>query len=177
MNSCDCENRKKQLIYYTEELRRNKFNLEKNMTKEILVKIRGLQFAGEDDSDSMEVITSGTYYKKNEKHYVLYEEVMEGTDEITKNMIKIGNDFMEVTRKGPAATHLIFEKDKKNISNYYTPYGNFLIGIDTKEMSVNETDFEMNVKVNYGLEINYEHMADCNIMIDIKSKTAKDFRI
>ena len=147
------------------------------MTKEILVKIKGLQFAGEDESDSMEVITSGTYYKKNGKHYVLYEEVMEGTDEITKNMIKIGNDSMEVTRKGPAATHLVFEKDKKNISSYYTPYGNFVIGIDTKEINVDEADLNINVKVNYELEINYEHMADCNITIEVKSKTAKDFKL
>lgn len=147
------------------------------MTKEILVKIRGLQFAGEDDSDSMEVITSGIYYKKNGKHYVLYEEVMEGTGEITKNMIKIGTNSIEVTRKGVTATHLVFEKDKKNISYYYTPYGNFLIGIDTKEMNVDETDLDIHVKVNYGLEINDEHMADCNIIIEVKSKTAKDFRL
>ena len=38
------------------------------MTKDVLVKISGLQFAGEEDSDSVEVITSGTYYKKNNNH-------------------------------------------------------------------------------------------------------------
>ena len=147
------------------------------MTKDVLVKISGLQFAGEDDSDSIEVITSGTYYKKNGKHYVLYEEVMEGIDEITKNMIKIGKNSMEVTRKGPATTHMVFEKDKKNISYYYTPYGNLLIGIDAKEIHVDETDLDINVKVNYGLEINDEHMADCNITVNVKSKTAKDFKL
>jgi len=147
------------------------------MTKDVLVKISGLQFAGEDDSDSVEVITSGTYYKKNNKHYILYDEVMEGTTEVTKNVIKIGADSMEVTRKGPATVHMVFEKDKKNISYYYTPYGNLLIGIDTREIRIDENDLDIDVKVQYGLEINYEYMADCHITVDVKSKEARDFKL
>ena len=147
------------------------------MTKDVLVKISGLQFAGEEDSDSVEVITSGTYYKKNNKHYVLYEEVMEGTTDVTKNVIKIGTDSMEVTRKGPATVHMVFEKDKKNVSYYYTPFGNLLIGIDAKTIQVDESEMDINVKVNYGLEINYEHVADCHITVDVKSKEARDFKL
>jgi len=147
------------------------------MTKEVLVKISGLQFAGEEDSDSVEVITSGTYYKKNGKHYVLYEEVMEGTTDITKNVIKIGENSMEVTRKGSASVHMVFEKDKKNVSYYYTPFGNLLIGIDAKQIQIDETEMDINVKVNYGLEINYEHVADCHITVDVKSKEARDFKL
>jgi len=147
------------------------------MTKDVLVKISGLQFAGEEDSDSIEVITSGTYYKKNDKHYVLYEEVMEGTTDVTKNVIKIGEDSMEVTRKGPANVHMVFEKDKKNVSYYYTPFGNLLIGIDAKSIQVEESEMDINVKVNYGLEINYEHVADCHITVDVKSKEARDFKL
>ena len=147
------------------------------MTKDVLVKISGLQFAGEEDSDSIEVITSGTYYKKNGKHYVLYEEVMEDTTDVTKNVIKIGTDSMEVTRKGPATVHMMFEKDKKNVSYYYTPFGNLLIGIDAKEIQITESELDINVKVKYGLEINYEHMADCHITVDVKSKEARDFKL
>jgi len=147
------------------------------MTKDVLVKISGLQFAGEEDSDSVEVITSGTYYKKNGKHYVLYDEVMEGTTEITKNVIKIGSDSMEVTRKGPATVHMVFEKDKKTVSYYYTPFGNLLIGIDAKSIRIEESDLDINVKVNYGLEINYEYVADCHITVDVKSKEARDFKL
>lgn len=147
------------------------------MTKDVLVKISGLQFAGEEDSDSIEVITSGTYYKKNDKHYVMYEEVMEGSSEVTKNVIKIGAESMEVTRKGPATVHMMFEKDKKNVSYYYTPFGNLLIGIDAKTIQIEESDLDIKVNVNYGLEINYEYVADCHITVDVKSKEARDFKL
>lgn len=147
------------------------------MTKDVLVKVSGLQFAGEEDGDSVEVITSGTYYKKNGKHYVLYDEVMEGTTDITKNVIKIGTDSMEVTRKGPATVHMMFERDKKTVSYYYTPFGNLLIGIDAKDIQITESELDINVKVQYGLEINYEHVAECHITVDVKSKEAKDFKL
>ena len=84
------------------------------MTKEVLVKISGLQFAGEEDSDAVEIITSGNYYKKNGKHYIIYDEVSEGSEEVTKNVIKIWDSGMEVTRKGPASVHMMFEKCKRD---------------------------------------------------------------
>ena len=36
------------------------------MTKEVLVTISGLQFSPETDNESVELITSGSYYKKME---------------------------------------------------------------------------------------------------------------
>ncbi|MBQ8279014.1 MAG: DUF1934 domain-containing protein [Roseburia sp.] len=147
------------------------------MTKDVLVKIKGLQFAGEEDADATEVITSGTYYMKNGKHYILYDEVMEDSTEVTKNVIKIWENNMDVTRKGPASVHMMFEKGKKNVSYYYTPYGNLLIGIDAKDVQVEETEYDINIQVKYGLEINYEHMADCHITVNVKSKEARNFKI
>ena len=35
------------------------------MTKNVIVSISGLQFAEENDSEPVEVITAGDYYKKN----------------------------------------------------------------------------------------------------------------
>ena len=72
---------------------------------------------------------------------------------------------------------MVFEKDKKNVSYYYTPFGNLLIGIDAKTIQVDESELDINVKVNYGLEINYEHVADCHITVDVKSKEARDFKL
>lgn len=38
------------------------------MTKDVLVSVRGTQFLDE-DSDTIEIIIPGTYYKKNDRHY------------------------------------------------------------------------------------------------------------
>lgn len=99
------------------------------MTKDVIVTISGLQIQAEGDAEPMEVITSGTYYKKNGKHYVLYDEAVEGFEEGTKNVIKLYDNCLDVTKKGVSTVHMLFEKDKKNMSYYYTPFGSLLIGI------------------------------------------------
>lgn len=147
------------------------------MTKEVLVKISGLQFAGEAENEPVEVITTGDYYKRNGKHYILYDEIIEGFSEPTKNIIKLGEDMLDITKKGTTNVHMMFEKNRKNVTYYYTPYGSLLIGIDAKKVEVQEDEHKIDVKVDYALEVNYEHMADCSITMNIMSKDGGEFRI
>ena len=94
------------------------------MTKEVLVTISGLQFAEDrENEEAVEIITAGDYYKRNGKHYIVYEEVTEGFDAPTKNIIKMSADKMDITKSGTNSVHMMFEKNRKNMSYYYTPYG------------------------------------------------------
>ena len=109
------------------------------MTKEVLISISGLQVSPESETDTVEMIAPGEYYFRNNKHYLVYNEVEEGqTEPSTKNVIKFSNDYMEVIKKGPMSVHMVFEKDKKNISYYNTPFGSLLIGIEAKDFSYQE---------------------------------------
>ena len=75
------------------------------MTKDVLVKISGLQFSDDQDNDPVEIITTGSYYKKNGKHYILYDEVQEGFDGVTKSVIKVNDDFW-MSRKKVSPTYI-----------------------------------------------------------------------
>ena len=147
------------------------------MTKDVLISISGLQFAGGENSEPVEVITSGSYYKKNGRHYILYDEVAEDTAGTTKNIIKLGDEVLDITKRGETNVHMMFEKNRKNVTYYYTPYGSLLIGIDAKSVDVQETENDIDVKVNYELEVNYEHMADCTLNMSIKSKNNGEFHL
>lgn len=149
------------------------------MTKDVLLSISGLQFAAQDEEDTMpvEVITAGDYYKKNGKHYILYNEVTEGFDGNTKNIIKLTEDSLDITKRGVSNVHMVFEKNKKNVSYYNTPFGSLLIGIDAKSVDIAETEDNIDVRVKYNLEVNYEHLADCSIVMNIKSKESGEFTL
>ncbi len=147
------------------------------MTKEVLVTIRGLQNGPQTDGEPIEMTTVGEYYYKNEKHYILYEEVMEGEIGTTKNRIKIAPEMMELTKKGVVNVHMLFEKNKKNITQYYTPYGSLSMGIDTKQVEIREEADLLEVSVIYGLEMNQEFLADCDIQITVKSKGVGSFKL
>lgn len=147
------------------------------MTKDVIITICGLQAGPQTDGEPIEMITTGEYYNKNGKHYLLYEEVMEGESQVTKNRIKVAPDYMELTKNGVVSVHMVFEKGKKNLTHYYTPYGSLMIGIDAKRVELKENEDEMDIEVNYALELNQEHAADCNIKINVKSKGSKDFKL
>lgn len=148
------------------------------MTKDVLVSIRGLQVARQEgESEPVEVITAGDYYKKNNKHYVIYDEVMEGFDGTTKNIIKVQDDCVDITKRGVTNVHMVFEKNKKNVTCYETPFGSMLLGIDATDIQIREEENDISVDVEYALELNYEHLADCSIKMAIRAKEGGEFHI
>ena len=141
------------------------------MTKDVLITIRGVHTLDHEDND-VEMIIRGDYYQKNGKHYILYEEILEGAEERVKNVIKISPSSMDIIKKGVTNSRMLFEKNKKNLSCYSTPVGNLVIGIQANHFSLEEQENSIKVNVDYSLDINYEHMSDCRICVDVQSCTA-----
>ena len=141
------------------------------MEKEVFVKLKGLQINEAEDSGEIEVVALGRYYEKNGSIYVIYEEVVDGLEGKIKNIIKLSPDLMEVTKKGLANTHMVFEVDKKNMTIYTTPFGEFTIGILTKDVKIDKSEDALTITVDYEMDMNYEHLADCTINIGVQSRS------
>ncbi len=140
------------------------------MTKDVWVSLQGLQFSGDEAADNIGTEVSGTYYEKNGKHYVIYEEVIEGLQKPVMNKLKFGEHFLELSRSGPLSVCMMFEENQKHMADYHTPYGKLMLGIDTKKFRMeNETD-KMRLDIEYTLEQNNEYLADCKILIEVRSK-------
>jgi len=89
---------------------------------------------------------------------------------VIKNKIRITEgEKIEIMKNGVTNTHMIFEKDKINLTEYQTPYGEMLIGTQTNRMDVTVEESRIGVEVAYALDINQEKVADCNIVINIKA--------
>ncbi|MBS5523691.1 MAG: DUF1934 domain-containing protein [Clostridiales bacterium] len=146
------------------------------MTKDVIVSISGLQMDVENQAP-LEVITVGNYYYKNGKHYILFDETASDSGAHTKNTIKIADNRVDVIKKGENSVHMVFEPDTKNMTYYQTPFGSLLVGINTLGISHKEDNLNIHTKINYALEVNYSHMSDCSIEINIKSKEDKNFRL
>lgn len=144
------------------------------MEKEVLVCINGMQFS-EDFEDSMEVISPGTYYYKNNKHYVTYEDVPQDGGAPVKNILKISGETVEpcveLIKQGGVGTHLIFKENQNSISCYETEYGSFMLGFQANKINLKNTEDEISVRIDYSLEMNYEHVSDNSIVINVKSKS------
>ena len=147
------------------------------MTKEVLLTIAGLQLLEGEEGVPVEVVTAGSYYHRNGKHYILYDEVVEGCSGHIHNTVKIGEESLEVIKRGISNVHMVFEKNKKNVSCYATPFGNLTVGIMAHRIRIEERDTDIDVEVGYSRDVNDEYLADCSIQLNVKSKDAGDFRL
>lgn len=143
------------------------------MTKDVLVTVSGLQFgdgASDEELDQIETICPGQFFEPKDSKYVVYDEMIEEIDIPITTRIKIKEDEITVTKKGPFQVQMVFEAGKKTMTEYSTPYGRIMLGMDTEKLNVEESEDEMNVYIKYALEANYQFVADCEIKINIKSK-------
>lgn len=146
------------------------------MTKDVLVSISGAHIV-DGESDDVSVIAAGTYYFKNGKHYIMYEELIEGYSEPIKNTIKVSPDSVDIIKIGSANAHMVFERNKKSVSCYATPMGQMAVGINTNNIQVQESQDQLQILVGYSLDINYEPVSECNIIVDIQSRAVADLHL
>ena len=88
------------------------------MTQDVLLTISGLHEMGDlntpaEEDEVFETITPAKYYLKNGKHYVLYDEVVEGFSGVINNkMFLTEGKVLEIIKTGSTNSHMIFEEGK-----------------------------------------------------------------
>lgn len=139
------------------------------MTRDVLIRLSGLQSIDGEEGE-VEVITAGDYFLKNEKHYLIYEEVMEGMEGTIRNTMKFTPTKLEIRKTGPVSANMVFETDKKSQTHYATPMGEMFVEMTTKRIDFSEEEDHLRVEVEYSLDINYDHLSECRIVLDVTSK-------
>lgn len=92
---------------------------------------------------------------------------------VTKCMIKIGEDAVDLSKKGNAGVHMSFQKDKKTRTSYQTPYGSMMLGFDSRTIRLMETEDMLHLKLEYDMEVEEEHLAECTLTMKVRSKGTK----
>ena len=146
------------------------------MNKDVLIHVRGLQMMETDDAqEPIEIVVPGQYYFRNGSHYHRNEEMLEDTAETTVNYIKMSPNGVEVRKQGQVNVHMVFEEGKKNKTFYNTPYGTLQMGISATGLELKESEDGIQMKVDYALDMNEEHVADCYLTVQAQSKDSADF--
>ena len=147
------------------------------MTEEVLISVRGLHTLNTAQDEEIEVFSFGRYYYKNGKHYLFYDEQVEDEGGLVSNRLTLKNGRMELTKTGSVNVKMVFAQDEKTESWYNTPFGEMLVGLEVTEMKVTEQEELLEIDISYGLELNYEHVADCRIHIRVIAKGSRLFRL
>ena len=141
------------------------------MNREVELVLSGLHDTeGASDKDAVKTAQTAQYFKRNDSHYLLYEENMEGFDGVCKSRIKFRDNLLELTRQGAVDMHMIFEENKRHVVHYNTPYGQLMLGIETRRVQVEEQEDQICVTVEYILDQEGEPFSESCLKLHIREK-------
>lgn len=139
------------------------------MNDKFFVSIKGMQeYENADDNSDISLTTEAEFQKQDGVYFIDYQESeITGLDG-TNTSIEIGNNYVSLSRNGAVNSQMLFMKEKKTSSYYNTPYGNFMIGIYTDNLSIDIDDNGGKVCVDYYLDINNSKTSKNNFEINIR---------
>jgi uncharacterized beta-barrel protein YwiB (DUF1934 family) len=128
--------------------------------------------AGESDHN-VEIITTGKVYLKDGIIFVFYDESEISGMQGTKTMLKIKEDFVQMSRSGTNVSKLIFEPGINHESNYGTPYGEFIMETSTKSIKI-DVDEKLVGKIQVEYHLMIRGLSDSDHILDIEILSVSD---
>lgn len=132
--------------------------------KPVLVSIKSVQRNEEGQELNMEVVSPGSYYRKNRTEYIVYKESeLTGLDGVT-TIIKVHDDgTIHLVRTGKMQHKQEYKKGKSYYSWYETPMGKLPVTMKTYICNANLNEGIGQIELGYdvtleGLGSNYNQL-------------------
>lgn len=123
------------------------------MRKDVMITVSSFQEYENGEDDTMEFLTEGKLYDKNDKLYVSYEESEVTGLTGTRTTLKIEEEQTTLIRTGLNSSQMLFAKGKRHTGLYPTPYGTLTIATHTSEIN-NKMSLEGGfLEVHYTIEV------------------------
>ncbi len=138
------------------------------MKKDVLISIKGVQVV-DGERDSIELFTTGSYYKKGGHYYISYQESEATGFNDTRTTLKIEDENrITLLRSGKNPSQLIVEKGRRNQCYYGTEAGSLLIGVSGDKIVSRLTDQGGDLEFKYSLDINTSLASENEVFIQVK---------
>lgn len=135
------------------------------MTKNVLIKIKGVQQDDTGEMNSTETVVHGEYYFRNGSHYILYEETDRDSGKTIKNSLKYKGNMLELTRKGAVESRMTFESGRRHIADYATPFGMLRMETAASRILFSEEEECLQINAEYDLWTNGVLFSKCKLTI------------
>lgn len=122
----------------------------------------------DDNKETLNIKTTGTFKEKEGKKYIIYKEYSDSNPNKFKTCIlKIENDSKKITliKNGNIQTKLVLEKGKRIYNPYPTEFGAIMMGIFTDFIEFNGFENEAQLNLKYSIDVNSEFVSTNNIKI------------
>lgn len=137
------------------------------MNENAQLKMKSVQIDGDDVSE-VELTTECFYKFDNDMVEITYEESeATGFQGSTTCVAFNGSDSASIVRNGKYESNLLLETEKKHFCHYGTPFGSFVIGINTSKIKNNLTACGGDAYVKYSIDMNSSILSHNEIFFNI----------
>ena len=120
--------------------------------KDVIISIKGSQPDSGEES-SYELITDGTYsYAPDRCEFTYMESELTGL-EGTRTTFCIDPEKVTLTREGSFNAQMIFQRGKKHLFLYETPYGAATMGVNTRKIRTGLTEHGGDIELSYVVDV------------------------
>lgn len=146
--------------------------------KDVIISIRGTQRSyrpGEEEEkpESVELVTDGRYEYGMDASWFTYLESeitgMEGT--VTTFRVEPG--LVTLTREGSVNSQMLFQKGRKHVFLYDTPFGAMTMGVDTQQLRTETGEHGGRLDIVYSVDMDNVPLGRNTFRIDWKEVGGK----
>lgn len=138
------------------------------MDRDAIIRVSSIQ--NNDEEESIEIVSKGTFFKDNDEFVAKYDETeLSGLGD-TSTTFRIGENYFSLIREGDTNTSMYFKNGKSNSIVYNTPHGGLSLKVKTNKVDIDIDEKGGNVKVDYDIIIAREQIINTKLVatIDVK---------
>ena len=140
------------------------------MTKDVILTISGLHDTDGEADAPIETMTPAQYYMKNGKHYIVYDEILDGLEGSLKSTIKFTEKQVELIRNGAASARMLFQPGQEHMVIYQTPMRPLSISLYTEDMEISVEEEKIILRIDYSLKTEDVVVSESTVNISICPK-------
>ena len=138
------------------------------MMRDVWISISNRQQAGQDGENTMIFDTAGSYFFDDGVGVLTYQESELTGLEGTRTSVMVMPNQVVVDRNGMLSGQMIFREGLRDSYPYETPYGQMMLGIDTRRIRHNFNENGGDVEIDYITDLSHAYVAKNHFHISVK---------
>ena len=138
------------------------------MMKDVWISISNRQDDGQDVDETLIFDTAGHYFFDDGVGVLSYQESELTGLEGTRTSVMVMPDQVVVDRDGMLTGRMIFREGVKDTFPYSTPYGQMMLGIDTRKIRHNFNENGGDVEIDYITDLAHTFVSRNKFRISVK---------
>ena len=140
------------------------------MLKDVIITLKSFHDIDADNKDSLDFMTYGYYsYDDGIGSFSYFESEVTGL-EGTRTSVIVMPDKIVVDRDGTVTSRMIFKEGEKSSFLYSLPFGEAMLGVDTRKIRQSFDENGGNAEIEYVVNVDHKVFTRNKLLLNVKQE-------